>query len=82
MRMHVLNVFISFHFGKIEIGSGQRTCIASRLGMMVAKTFFYYLLRDLRIEKCEKTQYPVVLKPNTINMHISNGFWVRFESRH
>lgn len=49
---------------------------------MAAKTFFYYLLRDLRIEKCEKTQNPVILKPNTINMHISNGFWIRFETRH
>lgn len=62
-------------------GSGQRTCIASRFALMVAKTFFHHLLRDFRIEKCDKTPNPIVLKPNTINMHAKNGFWVRFTPR-
>lgn len=65
----------------LPFGNGQRTCIASRFAMMVAKTFFFYLLRELRIEKCDKTPDPVILKPNSINMHAKNGFWVRFVPR-
>ncbi|XP_055304941.1 probable cytochrome P450 9f2 [Sitodiplosis mosellana] len=65
----------------LPFGNGQRTCIASRFGMMVAKKFFFHLLRELRIEKCNKTPDPVILKPNSINMHPKDGFWVRFVPR-
>lgn len=65
----------------LPFGSGQRTCIASRFALMAAKTFSYYLIRDFRLKKCEKTSDPIILKPNTINTHAKNGFWVRLESR-
>lgn len=65
----------------LPFGNGQRTCIASRFAMMVAKTFFFYLLREIRIEKCDKTPEPIILKPNSINMHPSDGWWVRFVPR-
>lgn len=65
----------------MPFGNGQRTCIASRFALMVAKTFFFYLIRDTRITKCDKTADPIVLKRNSINMHAENGFWVRFEAR-
>lgn len=55
--------------------------IASRFAMMVGKTFFYYLIRDFRIEKCDQTPDPIILKPNSINMHAKDGFWVRFTPR-
>lgn len=64
----------------LNAGNGQRTCIASRFAVMVAKTFFYHLLRDLRISKCDRTPNPIVLKPNSINMHAKGGFWVRLET--
>lgn len=65
----------------LPFGSGQRTCIASRFAVMVAKTFFFHLLRHILIAKCDKTANPVILKRNTINMHAEGGFWVRFEPR-
>lgn len=66
----------------MPFGNGMRTCIASRFALMVAKTFFYHLLREFKIEKCEKTPNPVILKPNSINMYTENGLWVRFTPRH
>lgn len=65
----------------LPFGSGQRTCIASRFALMVAKTFFFHLIRELRVNKCSKTPDPVILKPNSINMHAKDGFWIRFEPR-
>lgn len=65
----------------IPFGNGQRACIASRFALMVAKTFFFHLIRKLRIVKCDKTPDPIVLKANSINMHANNGFWIRFEPR-
>lgn len=65
----------------LPFGNGPRTCIASRFATMIAKLFFYHLLRDACIVKCEKTPNPIILKPNSINMHSENGFWIRFEPR-
>lgn len=65
----------------LPFGNGQRICIAQRFALLVAKTIFYHLLREYRFAPCEKTQNPMVLKPNSINMHAKNGFWVQFQSR-
>lgn len=65
----------------LPFGSGQRNCIASRFAIMVAKTIFYYLLKDFRIEKCDKTPEPLTLRRQTLNMTSENGFWVKFKSR-
>lgn len=65
----------------LPFGSGQRVCIASRFALMVAKTVFYFILKEYKIEKCSRTPNPVILKPNSINMHAKDGFWVRFQPR-
>lgn len=65
----------------LPFGYGQRSCIASRFALMVAKTVFYFILRDYEIKKSSKTPDPVILKPNSINMHAKGGFWVRFQAR-
>ncbi|XP_031635125.1 cytochrome P450 9e2-like [Contarinia nasturtii] len=65
----------------LPFGNGMRTCIASRFALMVAKTFFYHLLREFKIDKSDKTPNPVILKPNSINMHAENGLWARFMPR-
>lgn len=65
----------------LPFGNGQRVCIAQRFALLVAKTIFYHLLKEYRFAPCEKTQNPMVLKPNSINMHAKNGFWVEFQSR-
>lgn len=66
----------------MPFGSGQRSCIAARFATMEAKTIFYHLLKSFRIERCERTSDPMVLKKNTINMMAENGFWVKFTPRH
>lgn len=65
----------------LPFGSGQRNCIASRFATMVAKTIFYYVLRDFRIEKCDKTPEPLLLRRQTLNMTSKDGFWVKLRSR-
>lgn len=65
----------------LPFGYGQRSCIASRFALMVAKTVFYFLLREYRIERCDKTPDPIVLVPNSINVHAKDGLWVRFQRR-
>lgn len=65
----------------LPFGNGQRVCIASRFALMVAKTLFYFIVKEYRIEKCSKTQVPIELKPNSINMHAKHGFWVRLQPR-
>lgn len=65
----------------LPFGSGQRACIASRFALMVAKTLFYFILQKYRIEQCSKTPNPMVLKPNSVNFHAKDGFWVRFQPR-
>lgn len=65
----------------LPFGNGQRVCIASRFAILVAKTIFYHLLKEYRFEKCARTSDPIVLKPNSINMHAKGGFWVKFKSR-
>lgn len=65
----------------MPFGSGQRTCIAARFATMEAKTIFYHLLKSFRIERCDRTSDPMVLKKNTINMMAENGFWVKFTPR-
>lgn len=65
----------------LPFGLGQRSCIASRFALMVTKTVFYYLLREYCIERCDKTPDPIVLVPNSINVHAKDGLWVRFQRR-
>lgn len=65
----------------LPFGNGQRSCIASRYALMVAKTLFFYILKDLKIEKCDQTPIPLALKANTINMMAEGGFWVQFTPR-
>lgn len=65
----------------LPFGNGQRACIASRYALMVAKTLFFYILNEFKIEKCDKTPNPLVLKANTINMMAESGFWVQLTSR-
>lgn len=65
----------------LPFGSGQRACIASRFAMMVIKTLMYYLLKEIKFEKCAKTQDPLVLEKGTINMMAENGFWVKYGLR-
>lgn len=65
----------------IPFGSGQRSCIASRYALMVAKTLFYFILDEFKIETCNKTPNPLRLKPNTINMMADGGFWIQLIPR-
>lgn len=65
----------------LPFGSGQRSCIAARFATMEAKSVFYHLLKEFRIERCDRTSDPMILKKNTINMMAENGFWVKFTPR-
>lgn len=65
----------------LPFGNGQRSCIAQRFALMVAKTLYYFILNEFQIEKCDKTPDPLVLKANTINMMADGGFWIQLTQR-
>lgn len=73
-----LNIHPGTYF---PFGNGQRACIASRFAMMVIKTLMFYLLKEIKFEKCAKTQDPLVLEKGTVNMMAENGFWVKYHLR-
>lgn len=60
----------------LAFGSGLRSCIANRFALMEVKTIIYYLLKNFRIERCQKTSDPIVLL-KAINLAAENGSWVR-----
>lgn len=65
----------------LPFGNGQRNCIASRFALMMVKTVFYYVLKDFRFEKCDKTTDPLRLQHQTLNMTSKDGFWFKITSR-
>lgn len=65
----------------LPFGIGPRNCIAARLAIMEFKAFTYYLVANLRLEKCAKTDDPLVLKRNTGSVKAQNGYWMKITAR-
>jgi len=73
--------------GKIDAGAylpfgiGPRNCIGSRFALLELKTIIYYLLLNFNFEPAEKTQIPVKLKFNLVQLLPEKGIWVKFTPR-
>lgn len=59
----------------LPFGSGPRNCIGSRLALMQAKCFLYYLLRYFTVEMSSKTDVPMRMKKRSIGVNSRSGFW-------
>ncbi|XP_055539817.1 probable cytochrome P450 9f2 [Wyeomyia smithii] len=65
----------------LPFGSGPRNCIGSRLALMQAKCFLYYLLVHFSVELSGRTDVPIELDKRAIGMNAKNGFWFRLTPR-
>ncbi|CAF1252202.1 unnamed protein product [Rotaria magnacalcarata] len=60
----------------LPFGDGPRNCIGMRFALLEAKLAIAKSLRDVELQKCEKTEVPLQLgKVNTLKA--KNGVWVR-----
>lgn len=80
-RFMVENIKNIQPFTFMPFGVGPRTCIGSRFAIMECKIILYNLLIKFRFEMCEKTQHPIQIRRNTVNVDAANGFWVKFVKR-
>lgn len=65
----------------MPFGLGPRNCIGSRFALMICKSIFYHSLLKFKFEPSDRTQNPLRLKVNTLNMLAENGFWIKFKPR-
>ncbi|XP_058819694.1 cytochrome P450 9e2-like [Topomyia yanbarensis] len=65
----------------LPFGSGPRNCIGSRLALMHAKCFLYYLLAYFVVEISPRTDVPMQLDKRSIGMNAKNGFWFELVPR-
>ncbi|XP_013101419.2 probable cytochrome P450 9f2 [Stomoxys calcitrans] len=68
-------------FTYMPFGVGPRNCIGSRLALLEAKSYIYYLVRDYRIESSPQMYNPTKLSPNLFEMVPEGGFWFRLVQR-
>lgn len=63
-------------FSYLPFGVGPRNCIGSRFALMEAKALFFSILSNFTIEKCNKTEIPLQIKPDVLQNRPKNGVWV------
>lgn len=59
----------------LPFGVGPRNCIGSRLTLMQAKCFIYYLLVNFEVQISERTDVPIQLDLTATGLNAKNGFW-------
>lgn len=64
----------------LAFGVGPRNCMGSRFALMEVKAGLYYLLKNCRLEICDKTEVPLKIKKGLLK-HAENGVWLRTQSR-
>uniref|UniRef100_A0A1I8PA26 Cytochrome P450 n=1 Tax=Stomoxys calcitrans TaxID=35570 RepID=A0A1I8PA26_STOCA len=65
----------------LPFGLGPRSCIGNRFALLEIKAFFYYLLRDFRLEPSPKSCVPLELDTANVKLQPKNGFWIQFKPR-
>lgn len=62
-------------------GVGPRMCIGNRFSLMEAKISLFHLLSTFVIEKSPRTQAPIKLSNQAINLIPTKGFWLNLKVR-
>ncbi|XP_045535827.1 cytochrome P450 9e2 [Papilio machaon] len=75
-RRHLIKPFTYMPFGL-----GPRNCIGSRFALCEVKVLLYQLLLQVQVSPCEKTCIPAKLSPDTFNIRMKGGHWLRFTLR-
>ncbi|CAK1596659.1 unnamed protein product [Parnassius mnemosyne] len=68
-------------FSYMPFGLGPRNCIGSRFALCEIKVVLYQLLRHIEVSPCEKTPIPGKLRPDSFQMRLQGGHWVRMRVR-
>lgn len=69
-------------YSKILVsGIGPRNCIGSRFALMEIKTIIYYLLLNFNFEVTKKTQIPIKLSKNPVQLQTEKGVHVGLQPR-
>ncbi|XP_052870547.1 probable cytochrome P450 9f2 [Anopheles cruzii] len=66
----------------VPFGKGYRNCIGSRLALMQAKCFMFYMLSHFSIEPGLKLTIPLVLDETSAGLNAKHGFWMSLIPRH
>lgn len=65
----------------LPFGTGPRNCIGSRLTLMQAKCYLFYLLTSFDVELSKKTDVPIQLDLRSSGLNAKNGFWMNLVPR-
>ncbi|XP_055539815.1 cytochrome P450 9e2-like [Wyeomyia smithii] len=65
----------------LPFGSGPRNCIGSRLALMQAKCFLFYLLAYFTVEMSQRTTVPIQLDKRSFSIDAVGGFWFHLTPR-
>nr|XP_026488092.1 cytochrome P450 9e2-like [Vanessa tameamea] len=65
----------------MPFGIGPRNCIGSRFALCELKLLLYQILLHNEVSISEKSRFPVKLAPESMNLKIDGGHWLKFKSR-
>lgn len=68
-------------YSYLPFGIGPRNCIGSRFALLEVKILMAYLVNAFSIEVVEKTNVPLKLDTENINLAIAGGCWLGFKPR-
>jgi len=64
----------------MPFGYGPRQCLGMKMARMEMKVLVFQLLRHFRLERCEKTVYPMKFSTDFTHV-IDGGVWLRIVER-
>ncbi|XP_055601238.1 probable cytochrome P450 9f2 [Uranotaenia lowii] len=65
----------------MPFGMGPRNCIGSRLALMQAKCFLFYILKHFTVEISQKTDVPIQIDKRSVGVKTLSGIWVYLTPR-
>ncbi|XP_050078000.1 probable cytochrome P450 9f2 [Anopheles maculipalpis] len=66
----------------VPFGTGLRNCIGSRLALMQAKCFLFYMLSNFTIQPGAKLTIPITLDETSAGLNAKHGFWMNLVPRY
>lgn len=84
VSLNFVSFFSPFFPVCAHCGSCQRyigACIASRFALVIVKTLTFYILCDFIIDKCDKTQDPLMLKSDSFVNDAKKGYFIELRRR-
>lgn len=63
----------------LSFGDGPRNCIGERFGLMQSKIAIITLIKNFRLHKSDRYEYPMVVSPSSPVHTIEGGLWLRLE---